>query len=301
MWHKGGLLSDTQALIPVLRTGLRQTQHALSILLGIPPSDLQERLVGSRPIPTTPAVVAVGIPAELLRRRPDIRRAELEAAAQSARIGIAKSDLYPRFSLFGSVGLRSSDAGGSFTNDADFVDLFNVDSLTYAAGPSVQWPILNYGRLKNNVRVQDARFQQLIVNYQNTVLVAAQEVEDALVGFVQAQDQVKFLTESVTTSKRAVDISLIQYRDGAVDYQRVLDSQKFLVQQQDRLTSARGDVALNLVAAYKALGGGWQIRQEREFIPIETQEEMDNRTDWGKLFTPSSLDLPPPANTADGE
>ena len=133
------------------------------------------------------------------------------------------------------------------------------------------------------------------------MLVAAQEVEDALVGFVQAQDQVKFLTESVTTSKRAVDISLIQYRDGAVDYQRVLDSQKFLVQQQDRLTSARGDVALNLVAAYKALGGGWQIRQEREFIPIETQEEMDNRTDWGKLFTPSSLDLPPPANTADGE
>ncbi len=146
----------------------------------MPPYDLQDVLDGPHLIPTAPTTVAVGIPTDLLRRRPDIRVAELQAAAQSARIGIAASDLYPAFSLFGFIGLQSSDSSGistnvldqrlNLTNDVKFADLFDMDSLTYSVGPSVRWPLFNYGRLKNNVRVQDARFQQLVFNYQNTVL-----------------------------------------------------------------------------------------------------------------------------------
>ena len=280
------LLRDTQALIPRLQTGLRQAQNALSILLGIPPSDLRPLLTGDQVIPTAPPEVAVGIPAELLRRRPDIRRAEFLAAAQSARIGIARSDLFPRIALLGSIGLQTSEGGGNLANNAEFTDLFDFDSVTYFFGPSVSWPILNYGRLKNNVRVQDARLQQLLVNYQNRVLGAAQEVEDALVAFLRAQEEVRFLSDSVKASKRSVKLSLIQYRDGLVDYQRVLTSQQFLVEEQDRWTATRGDVSLNLVATYKALGGGWQIRQGQEFVPVKTRQVMGERTDWGDLLQP---------------
>lgn len=293
------LLRNTQALIPRLQTGLRQAQNALSILLGIPPSDLRQISDGPTIIPTAPTDVAVGIPAELLRRRPDIRRAELDAAAQSARIGIAKSDLFPRIAILGSIGLQTGVQGGALSNNANITDLFDTDSVTYFVGPSVDWPILNYGRLTNNVRVQDARLQQLIVNYQNRVLEAAQEVEDALVAFVRAQDETRFLADSVDAAKRSVKLSLIQYRDGAVSYQRVLDSQEFLVQQQDTWTATRGDVALNLIATYKALGGGWQIRQGKDFVPIGTQEVMGERTDWGDLLNPEALDVPPPAEAAE--
>ena len=148
------LLKETQASIPGLKVSLRQVQNGLATLLGILPADTRDVLVcGPKPIPTAPAEVAVGIPAELLRRRPDIRMAELQAAAQSARIGIAKSELYPRFSLKGSIGLQSSEKGGVLSNNAHFSDLFNSSSVAYFVGPTLQWPILNYGRLKNNVRV----------------------------------------------------------------------------------------------------------------------------------------------------
>jgi NodT family efflux transporter outer membrane factor (OMF) lipoprotein len=290
------LLRNTQASIPRLQTGLRQAQNALSTLLGMPPSNLKEMLGGPGAIPKPPVDVAVGIPAELLRRRPDIRRAELQAASQSARIGIAETDLYPKFTLFGSIGLQSSDksaTGGTFS------DLFDSDSLTYSFGPGVQWAIFNYGRLKNNVRVQDARFQGLIVNYQNTVLRAAQEVEDGLVGFLRSQEEVKLRADSVAATQRSVDLSLIQYRDGVVDYQRVLDSQERLVGEQDLLTNNRGDVSLNLIATYKALGGGWQIREGKDFVPAQTREEMAKRTDWGKLLKPAALDVPTPEEASD--
>ncbi len=292
------LLRNTQALIPRLQTGLRQAQNALSILLGMPPSNFQQISEGPAVISTAPPAVAVGIPAELLKRRPDIRRAELDAAAQSARIGIAKSDLFPRIAILGSIGLQTGVQGGALSNNADFSELFSVDSVTYFVGPSVDWAILNYGRLTNNIRVQDARFQQLIVNYQNTVLEAAQEVEDALVAFVRAQDGARLLSDSVDAAKRSVKLSLIQYRDGSVSYQRVLDSQEFLVQQQDTWTATRGDVALNLIATYKALGGGWQIRQGKDFIPIETKQVMGERTDWGDLINPKAMDVLPPTEAA---
>ncbi len=283
------LLRDTQALIPLLETDLRQAKHALSVLLGLPPSELTEILGDPAPIPTAPAEVAVGIPAELLRRRPDIRSAELQAASQSALIGLAKADLYPHFSLIGSIGLRSSDnsvtrAGG--LDGSDFDDLFDSDSFELFAGPSLSWDILNYGRLRNRVRVQDARFQQLVVNYQNSVLEAAREVEDAIVGFLRSQERVGFLADSVTASKRSVDLSLIQYREGVVDYQRVLDTERFLTAQQDSMTETMGSVALSLISMYKALGGGWEIRAEKDFVSQGIKEEMKDRTNWGDLLKP---------------
>ena len=287
------LLRDTQSTIPVLQSGFRQAQNALSILLGMPPRDLQDLLGGLNAIPTTPTEVTVGIPAELLRRRPDIRRAELDAAAQSAQIGVAKADLFPAISISGSFGLESSAKGGRQSNRANFSDLFESNSFTYFFGPSVQWPILNYGRLKDNIRVQDARFQELVVNYQNTVLRAAQEVEDAIVAFLRTQEQARFLSESVESAKRSVELSLIQYREGATDYQRVLDSQGFLVQQQDRLTLSLGDVPTSLIAVYKALGGGWQIREGKDFIPEEIKTEMNSRTDWGDLLKLEEVESPP--------
>jgi NodT family efflux transporter outer membrane factor (OMF) lipoprotein len=283
------LLKQTEALIPRLETSLRQAKNGLAVLLGILPAEIQPMLGGPRPIPIAPAQVAVGIPAELLRRRPDIRLAEFQAAAQSARIGVAKSDLYPRFSLVGSIGLQSSDAVGVQSNNADFSDLFSSNSITYFVGPTLQWSILNYGRLKNNVRVQDARFQQLVVNYQNTVLQAAQEVEDAMVGFLRTQEETKLLSESVENYKLSVDISLIQYREGEVGYQRVVDTQRFLTQEEDNLASTTGSIAINLIAMYKALGGGWELRLGKDFIPEETREEMRQRTDWGNLLPPEDL------------
>ena len=287
------LLHNTQALIPALQIGLRQAKHGLSILLGIPPSDLQPVLSGAAMIPTASAEVAIGIPADLLRRRPDIRRAELQAAAQSAVIGVAVADLYPQFTLTGSLGLRSSDTGRSSVGD-----LFDGGSFEFGIGPSVQWNIFNYGRLKNSVRVEDARFQQAIVNYQNTVLQAAREVEDGLVAFLRGKEQIVFLTRSVEAARRSVDLALIQYRDGAADYTRVLDTQEFLVAQHDRLTETHGDVARSLVATYKALGGGWEIRSGKDFVNDDIKRQMDGRTDWGAVLDSGAKE---PVKNTDGE
>ena len=290
------LLRDTQALIPSLESSIRQAMNALSTLLGMPPRVLGARLGPGR-IPDVPAEVAVGVPADLLRRRPDIRQAELQAASQSARIGFAETDLYPRFSLVGSIGYTTSD-----TNQSDLGDIFSGDSFGYSFGPAFTWSILNYGRIKNNVRVQDAQFEQLIATYQNTVLEAAREVEDGLAGFLGAKASAKFLGESVKSAERSVQLALIQYREGAVDYQRVLDTQQTLLQEQDQYTTRRGDIVLSLVSTYKALGGGWQIRAGKDFVPEARQEQMRERTDWGDLLPPETLpdDLPepPPTGTA---
>jgi NodT family efflux transporter outer membrane factor (OMF) lipoprotein len=279
-------LSNTQALVPSTLSGIHKARNALAILLGILPSGLHELLDGPGKIPVVPAEIAIGIPAELLRRRPDIRSAEALAASQSALIGVAESDLYPRFTLLGSIGFGTSD-----TFDSDASDLFDSDSLQYSAGPAFTWNILNYGRLKNNVRVQDARYQQTIMNYRNTVLTAYQEVEDALVGFIQSRKESGYLDGGARAAKRSVEISNIQYREGAVDFQRVVDSERALVRQQDEWTRARGDIVINLIAMYKALGGGWDLHQGQEFISDANRRAMKQRTDWGSLLAPESQEV----------
>ena len=287
------LLRSTESTIPSFETDVRQAKNALAILLGKLPGEIDAMLGGPGRIPEVPSEVAVGIPTELLRRRPDIRFAERQLAAQSAQIGFAKADLFPHFSLFGTLGFQASDQTGLQSNNSKFNDLFKKSSFTYTTGGGFNWDLFNYGRITNQIRVQDARFQELAVNYEDTVLRAAQEVEDAMVGFLQSQNAVFFLADAVKASKRSVDLSLIQYREGLVDYQRVLDTQRDLTTQQDNLVFTAGSVGLNLVAMYRALGGGWEIRGENDFIPASIKEEMETRTNWGDLLSPNKTEYPP--------
>jgi efflux transporter, outer membrane factor (OMF) lipoprotein, NodT family len=288
------LLSNTLATIPPLQANVRQAKNALGVLLGKPPGSIDAYVAQPRPIPAAPVEVAVGVPADLLRRRPDIRLAERQLATQSALIGVAKADLYPHFSLLGSINLRASDAALTFASSgaSELSDVFNSKSFQYFIGPSLSWDIFNYGRITNQVRVEDARFQQLIADYRNTVLNAAKEAEDATIGFLKSQEQHNALQQTYEAAKRSTQLSLYQYREGMVDYQRVLDSQRNLVTSQENLVRVSGDIATNLIALYKALGGGWETRTEKDFVDKPIQKLMNDRTDWGELLEPGQLDLP---------
>jgi NodT family efflux transporter outer membrane factor (OMF) lipoprotein len=271
-------LESTRGLIPPLEATLQQQRNALATLLGKESGTIDELLGPAADIPKPPASVAVGIPAEMLRRRPDVRSAELLAASQCARVGVAKADLYPSFSLFGSIGLSAYNKGPGSHN------LFSSSSVFYTAGPSINWPFLNYGRLANAVRVEDARFQEALVGYRDTVLRASQEVEDALVGFSKAQQAQVFQANAVKAAKRSVELAVVQYREGSTDFQRVLDAQRSLLQEQTTLTQQTSAVATNLVALYKALGGGWELREGQPVVPAEAQSEMKERTYWGDVL-----------------
>jgi len=293
------LLRNTEASIPRFDAAIRQTKNALAILMGKLPGEIDGMISGNKLIPKAPPEVVVDIPAELMRRRPDIQLAEYQIATQTPLIGVSRAELFPAFQLFGSIGLASSNskntiAGGR--NGSSFSDLFDSDSLEFFGGPSFSWNLFNYGRIKNRVRTEDALLQQLIVNYEDTVLRAHQEVEDSLVGFLRKQEEAGFLHDSVKASQRSVDLSMLQYKEGLVDYQRVLDSQRFLTDQQDAWTATRGDVILNLVSMYKALGGGWQIREGKEFVSKDNIEEMEQRTDWGDLIEPKEVETPATAD-----
>ncbi|HEY2826982.1 MAG TPA: TolC family protein, partial [Pirellulales bacterium] len=191
-----------------------------------------------------------GIPADLLTRRPDIRRAEQTAAAQCAQIGIAEAELYPSIAITGTVGFDSQK----------FTQLFKDHSLQGTIGPGFQWNVLNYGRLVNNVRLQDAHFHELVMTYRNTVLSANAEVEDGISEFLQSQLQAKAMQRSVEAAAKAVQLAITQYRAGLVDFNRVALLEQNLVQQQDLLAQALGDIDQGLVHTYRALGGGWEIR-----------------------------------------
>jgi NodT family efflux transporter outer membrane factor (OMF) lipoprotein len=280
-------LLNTLASIPPLETQRRQAQDALSVLLGMPPNDLSEFLAGTSGIPTSPPQVIVGIPADLLRRRPDVRSAELQAVAQSAQIGAAKADLLPIFSLNGSLVFVSTDLGRFKLSD-----MFKWGSRSIQAGPSVQWNILNYGQITNNVRVQDAAFQQLVIAYQNAVLSAQKDVEDNLIAFLRAQDRAELLAQSVTSARTALDLAVLQYREGLTDFTTVLTVQQTLLTQQDSLASTLGIISTSLVGVYRALAGGWEIREGQDLVPAEIKAEMQRRTNWGRLLVPANYNLP---------
>jgi len=287
------LLNNTKARIPGFETDRRQAQNALAVLLGTTPRQLPAFLKKPGKIPSPPKEVAIGIPADLIRRRPDIRQAELLAMAQTALVGVATADLYPSFVLSGTVGLSAATATDTTrSGNTGFSALFSGDSLQYAAGPSFSWNLFNYGRLKNNIRVQDARLQQLLVNYQNTVLRAAQEVEDSMIAYVKSLDERYFLVEAVGAAERSEVLSMLRYKEGFSGYQRVLDAQQRLVVQQQRQAANLGAIALNLISIYKALGGGWQVRENQPFIDAETQKIMQERSDWGRLLEPAATDPP---------
>jgi NodT family efflux transporter outer membrane factor (OMF) lipoprotein len=294
VFQSRGLLRSTEATIPGFESEIRQAKNALAILLGKIPGEIDAMLAGPGHIPQMPAEIAIGIPAELLRRRPDIHLAERQLAAQSALIGVAKADLFPSFSLFGSIGYTTAGSTGPpQSTNAGLSDLFKNNSLGYSVGPSITWNLFNYGRITNSIRVEDARFQQLAVDYENTVLQALQEVEDAMTAYLRTKDQVAFLADAVAAYKSSVDLSTLQYKEGLVDFQRVLDAQQNLVRQQDNLVATTGDVGLSLISLYKALGGGWEMRAGQDFVPGDIKAEMEKRTNWGDLLSPDELEYPP--------
>ena len=239
-------LAQTQAQIPQLKMSLRQAGNRLCVLLGMPPADL-EQVLGIGLIPTAPETVAMGIPAQLLDRRPDVRRAEFQASAQAQRIGIAEADFYPMIAINGTIGSLSQDISQLFTSAA----------LTGSVGPVFQWKLLNYGRIRNNVKQQKARFQALVAAYQQTVLQANAEVEDGIAMFLRAHERAALLESSIAHSQEAVELVGKEYQEGAADFNRVAVIELTLVQQQDLLAQTRGEIAQGLIRIYRALGGGW--------------------------------------------
>jgi NodT family efflux transporter outer membrane factor (OMF) lipoprotein len=253
------VLEQTRSTIPALKIVQGQANDTLCTLLGIPPRDLSPELgpgpeLGKDPTPNTPASVAVGVPADLLRRRPDVRRAERQVAAQSAQIGVAEADLYPTLFINGTIGYES----------VDLSSLFESNSFMGTVTPNFKWNILNYGRILNNVRLQEARTQELIAAYQNQVLTAGREVQTALRGFLRSREQAEDLARGVKAASVATQLGLQQYRTGTIPFNTVFNLQTTQVQQQDQLAVAQGNIALNLINVYRALGGGWELRYEKE-------------------------------------
>ncbi len=277
-------LAETEALIASLEAGLRQTNNALCVLLGISTRDLKSDL-GDGPIPTAASEVVVGIPAELIRRRPDVRRAEREVATQSALIGIAAADLLPAFSINGSINYQASK----------FSDMFSPAALAGSVGPSFRWNILNYGRIANNIRVQDARFQQRAIEYQQAVLDANAEVEDAIISFLKAQQQHAALRAAVKLTERSVELVRTQYREGDIPFNRVNDRLHDLVLRQDNMATAEAAIALSLIRIYKTLGGGWEIRSG-DLTPPEVLGSAPAVPAEGHMPMPNDNDPLPPAD-----
>jgi len=269
------LLNNTRASVPALETSLQQVKNSLAILLGKPPHDMNYLLGEKGDIPATPATVALGMPQNLIRQRPDIRAAERQLASQSAQIGVAKTDLYPAFAIGGSIGSSAMKTGDLFTSDSGTWDLFGA----------FQWNIFNYGRLRSNVRLQDALFQQLLVDYRNTVLQAQGDVENSIVAYLKSYQQLASYQVAAAASKRAVAVSSAQYQNGLIDFNTVISTLNADAQQQDLLTSTQGTVATNLVQVYRALGGGWEIRDNQDpadLLPEAMKEEMRERTGYWK-------------------
>ncbi|GAB4135050.1 efflux transporter outer membrane subunit [Thermopirellula anaerolimosa] len=261
------ILANTEALIPMLRSLRRVAENRLCTLLGEPPQDLDPILGPSGKIPEAPADVVVGIPADLLRRRPDVKRAERLAAAQCARIGIAEAEFYPHIALTGQIAYQAEN----------FSDLFGGKSFSGMIGPGFRWNILNYGRIRNSVLMEDARFRQAVLGYQEAVLRANEEAEDMITAFLEEKRRLIALEQATQATAAASALAMAQYQEGLIDFQRVIDSQRALVQQQDALAESRGKVALNLVSVYKALGGGWEVR----YRPTATRVVSYTTTETG--------------------
>jgi outer membrane protein TolC len=253
------VLEQTRSTIPALEITLGEANDTLCTLVGMPPRDLAQDLgpgpdLNQNPMTDTPSWVATGIPADLLRRRPDVRAAERQVAAQSAQIGMAEAALYPTIAVNGFLGWDA----------ANLNKLFETRSFLGTVIPGFSWNILNYGRILNNVRLQQARTQELIATYQNNVLAAGREAQISLRGFLKSQEQAEDLARSVAAAKAATELGVQQYRTGTIDFNRVFNLEMTQVQQQDQLAVASGNVALNLIGVYRALGGGWELRLQKD-------------------------------------
>ncbi|MCW8327819.1 TolC family protein [Photobacterium sp. SDRW27] len=306
-------LYTTQSALPGLKIGMMQSRNALAVLLGILPEEVegllgssaidakinsfddkytrsrnQQKLIGYDQyslIPRPPSV-RTAVDASLVLRRPDLQLAELQAHAQSAQIGVAETELFPKFSLFGAIGINSTVPAG---NDFSF-----SDSLTLSLGPSFSWNIFQYGRVKNNIRLEDARFQETLTNYNKRVLLAVQEVSNALEAYQLNTEQKALAFNSVNASVRAFNISLTQYENGEISFERLLNSIEKMTRSEDSYALVKGNVANQVVALYKSLGGGWEAYTGRAFVKEQHIEQMRGRTNWGDMLDQPVL---PPLST----
>lgn len=240
-------LEQARAQLPTLRTSLEQSKYTLAVLLGQAPITLRELLAAPKPVPATSAEVAVGMPADLLRRRPDVRTAERKLAAQTAQIGVAKAALYPSFSLAGSLGLES----------LEYADLFSAGARTAQGLGKAAWTLFDGGSIRQNIKLQTALQEEALSYYEATVLTALKDVESALVAYANEQLRQKSLVEAVRSGQSAFELARDQYTSGLVNFQTVLDTQQSLLTAQDSLASSQAKVTSNLISLYKALGGGW--------------------------------------------
>ncbi|MCQ1058742.1 TolC family protein [Photobacterium sp. ZSDE20] len=303
-------LYNTESALPSLKIGMMQSRNAIAVLLGILPDQVMvlldspwvdakvkvfdNKYEGTRNSRLTsdydqysliPATLPIStqVDAGLVLRRPDLQLAELQAHAQNSQIGIAEADLYPQFSLFGVIGLNSTVPAG---NDFSF-----SDSLNLSLGPAFSWNIFQYGRVKNAIRAQDARFQETLTNYNKQVLLAVQEVTNALESYQLNQYQQKLAFRSVDASVRAYNISLTQYENGQISFERLLNSLEKMTRSEDAYAIVKGNVANQVVALYKSLGGGWEAETGRPYLNDALRSQMENRTDWGEMLDETQLPL----------
>ena len=246
------LLANTRAVIPTLETGIQDYIHRLGVLLGQPPEALLAELSAPAPIPSGPPEVPVGLPSELLRRRPDIQQAERQLAASTARIGVATADLFPKFSLTGIAGYESTSASDWFAGGSKF----------WSLGPTVQWRIFDAGRIRANIRVQNARQEQSLAAYEETVLMSFEDVENSLVAYAKEQIRRRSLEDAVTSSKDSLHLANQLYSNGLASFINVLDAERSLYQAEDALVQSDKAVTQNLISLYKALGGGWETLEQ---------------------------------------
>ena len=308
-------LYNTKTSIPAVELTQAKARNALALLLGTDASKIEKllqkanagkysmanRFIGEHKgiiqikeghrgltdvnlIPKASLNPNYKIDANLLTKRPDIKAAEYMVHANSAMIGATMAELYPSFSLFGNIGYNADNKMGSWISGGD--------ALGITIGPSFSWNIFNYGRIKNQIRLQDAKFEESLVNYNKQVLAAVAEVSNALEGYRLTSRQHEENKKAVEATIRAFNISVIQYNDGLVNYQRLLTTVEKLTSTQDRFASIKGNVALNAVALYKALGGGWQMSRGKAYISKELAQKMKKRTDWGEYLDENMTRLP---------
>ncbi len=247
-------LERTRSTIPAIRSGLELNKNALAVLTGTMPGNLHSLLQDRKPIPVSSLRIITGIPANTLRQRPDIRAAERRLAAQTARTGQAKADLYPKFTLIGSIGLESIDSSSFFSSA----------SAAWNIGPKITWPIFHAGSIRNNIQAQTAIQDQLLAVYEKTILDAIKEVRNALVDYAEEQNRRHSLSAAVQAAQTAVGLAQDKYKNGLVDFNNVLDAQRSLLSLEDQLALSEGAISTNLVRLYKALGGGWGVMDDDE-------------------------------------
>ncbi|USD51765.1 TolC family protein [Vibrio sp. SCSIO 43153] len=305
-------LFNTKAAQPSLEIAMKQSRTALALLLGVLPEEVESLLQSNgfaqrmadyenqfkssgrkpalsgsdeRSIVPSPPLLDNKVDANLVMRRPDLQVSEMQARAQSAKVGVAETALYPSFSLFGSIGIDSTVPDGSSFSFSD--------SLTMVVGPTFSWNIFQYGRVKNNIRFEDARFQETLTNYNKKVLQAVNEVTNALEAYDLYLEQKSLRLQSVNSSIRAFNISMTQYENGQISFERLLNSVEKMTRAEDSYATIKGNVANQVVALYKALGGGWETQTGKPFLSETTAKQMQDRSDWDGLLDEEERVLPP--------